>query len=249
MGDPSKVWTPTPLVPPPGCGKGLRMRDTLPGQVCGCASDLPEFDVIPVDQWDDYIASGVTMKDEVNWIYNQGQVGSCAAESACGGLDLARSICGYRPVKFNPYATYHYSSGGSDRGSTLTENLRLLRTMGAFPESVWPRSNGWQRKPSTEAHEAAKLYRILEFYEVRSWEEFGSALLHRYPVYWGYSGHAILAVELLNKSQLLYRNSWGENWNNGGFGVANSSQVIWNYGVFLIINSVLPDSEDTIPTV
>lgn len=241
--DSTRLLTPTPLVPPPSQGKGLLYRDDKPGSACGFLSDYPAFDVIPVSDWAQYIDQGITMRDDVQFIYSQGQVGSCAAESACGGLDLARSICGYDAVKFNPYATYHYSSGGSDRGSTLTENLRLLREMGAFPESIWPRSRGWRTKPSAAAHEQAKKYRILEFFEIKSWEEFGSALLHRFPVYWGYSGHAILAVGLPNTSQIIYRNSWSDNWGDSGFGVANASQIIWGYGVFAICNAIFPDDE------
>jgi hypothetical protein len=231
----------TPLVVPPGKKKGLLLRDDRPGESCGFLRDMPTIDVIPVAQWPEWIEAGITMRPEVPWIYDQDGVGSCAAESACGGLDLIRSVCGYEPVKFNPWGVYHYTGGGNDNGSTLVANLKFLRERGAYPESVWPRSKGYRATPDAAADEAAKKYKILEFYEVQSWEEFGSALLHRFPVYWGYTGHAILGVQLLNTSQFLYRNSWGEAWSDNGFGVANASSIQWGYGVYVVCNAILAD--------
>lgn len=237
------VYVETPLIAPPGRKKGLLPRNDTPGKVCGFLADRPGVELIPVAEWDQLIKTGVTMRDEVPWIYDQDGVGSCAAESACGGLDLARAIAGGKPVKFNPWGTYYYTSGGVDNGSTLPDNLESLRTVGAFPESLHPRSKGWRAKPTPEAHEAAKKYKIQEFYEIRSWEEFGSALLQRFPVYWGYTGHAILAVQLLNRTQFVYRNSWSDDWADGGFGVANASSIQWSYGVYALCNAILPNEE------
>jgi len=151
-------------------------------------------------------------------------------------------MCGLPDVEFNPWAMYYTSSHGVDGGSTLSENLSLLKNQGAVPMSLWDRSKGWRTKPSDEAYAAAKQYRILEYYQIPNgdWEAFGSCLLNRWPLYWGYSGHAIVGVDLLNTSQFRYLNSWGE-WGNAspfnkeigyGFGVVNNSSIMWAYGVY-----------------
>lgn len=236
--DPTIIHPETRLIVPPGKKKGLLYPTEPPGKVCGFFRDVPGVDIIPIEEWDEYIPKIDGMREDVWLIYDQDGIGSCAAESGYGGLDLSRELSGLPRVRFNPWGTYYYSSGGRDQGSTLHENLRLLREMGAFPEELHPRSLGWNRKPSEQAHTEAKKYRIDEFYEISSWEEFGSALLHRFPVYWGYTGHAILATDLLNKSQFIYRNSWSDRWGDQGFGTISASRIEWAYRVYCIRSTI-----------
>jgi len=242
MPDPTLTYPVTPLIPSENRMMGLLPRDDLPGEYCNLFHDKPAIDIIPVTEWPALIQQGITMRPEVPWIYDQDGVGSCAAESACGGLDLIRSISGFPTVKFNPWGVYHFTGGGGDNGSTLSANLRYLRDQGAIPESLWPRSHGYRPAPSAEALAAARSYRILEYYEISSWVEFGTALLHRFPVYWGNTGHAMLAVQLLNTTQFLYRNSWAESWGDKGFGIANSSSIYWSHGAYCICNAIFETS-------
>ena len=66
-----------------------------------------------------------------------------------------------------------------------------------------------------------------------------SIVLAGEKVHWGYSGHAIGGVDLLNRSQFMLLNSWG-NWGRGteystidhGFGVAERRSIMWGYGAY-----------------
>jgi len=192
------------------------------------------FPTIPRNRWDKLIADrdAVDLALYSGYRMDQDAVGSCAAESANNGVEVCEIWAGQKPTKFNPWFGYHTTSGGVDRGSSLQDNLRFIQEYGCCPEKVWPRSKGWRTKPSAEAYEAAKAHRLLEFWEVTNWDEFASALLYGMPVYFGYPGHAILAVKLLAKDRLLYENSWGADWGDNGFGSLSCNRIAWEYGAY-----------------
>jgi len=192
------------------------------------------FPTVPRDQWDKLIADrdAVDLALYSGYRMDQDGVGSCATESANNGVEVCEIWAGQKPTKFNPWFGYHTTSGGVDRGSSLQDNLRFIQEYGCCPEEVWPRSKGWRTRPSAEAYDAAKAHRLLEFWEVTNWDEFASALLYGMPVYFGYPGHAILAVKLLAKDRLLYENSWGADWGDNGFGSLSHNRIAWEYSAY-----------------
>lgn len=158
-------------------------------------------------------------------------VHNCASESMTGCIMAIRVFNGQKPVKLNPWFAYNTVSGGSDRGSTLPDNVAFAQKYGVASQDVWSRSNGWRTKPSNEAYSDAENYKLLEVYSVSNWEEFGTALLLGWPVYFGYTGHAIWATKLLDESRLEYCNSWGD-WGDHGFGTLSNSRVVWSYRTY-----------------
>lgn len=234
----------TPLIPP--CGSGIKLggavpRDDQPGSGCSFLRDQPGFALIPPQDWAGIIAAGNNLSSFVWSILNQALVGSCASEAAAGGLKVVRRQSGLDDIEYNPYGAYGRVNGGRDNGSTLGGNLQFIRDFGAFPELVWPRSQGWRAKPSEEAYAAAKLNRLDEYYEVSSWAEIGTAVLNGWIVNFGLPGHSVLFVDMLNDLQGLYLNSWAASWGQksihndivpGGFGVASRRSVQLNYGVY-----------------
>jgi hypothetical protein len=201
---------------------GYRTNDCLPlrtkpGETCPLFSSRVK--VIPKAEWEER-ASKITLQPFVREVLHQKSVGSCASESKDGALAIGMAWAGLPHVTFNPYGTYHFVNGGQDRGSTLDDNLKFGREHGCFPESVWPRSNGWQRRPTDEAMQAAKQHRILEYYDILSVEEFVTALLLGIPVTYGAKGHAVTAIRHLHRQNApLIVNSWGTTWQDGGFGI------------------------------
>lgn len=261
------IWQPiqpeTPLVPPRGSGiitpnKGRNARvwrrtDEI-GENCPLVRSAAGFETIPPQEWRQYIEGGSQNSGLVYNVQNQASVGSCGSESALGALKLVREAMGLKRVEFSPYAMYGRVNGGRDVGSSLGANLKHIRDIGSPTERSCPRSKGWRQRMSEAALLEAAEYKLDEYYEVTNWAEFGSALLQGWIVYWGYSGHAIVAVDIINESQFIYLNSWGQ-WGTGtqyskqyndlnyGFGTISRSKIYWPYGVYCFRSATIASGD------
>jgi len=223
------------LILPPGYKRGLTLPTRPVQEVCKPLSAV--IKTIPVEKWPQMIGEISLRPRGPKPPYDQGPVGSCASEGGVGGLHIIRNVAGLPEKRLNPYFVYNDTSGGRDNGSNILDNLASLRTRGVAPQDVWPRSKGWRAEPSAEAKREALKYRIDEFYYIENWEQFGTALLKGFPVVFGYSGHAIVAVELLSTNSLLYLNSWGD-WGDDGHGTLRASSIVWPYGAFAVRTAV-----------
>ncbi len=231
--------------PPVGCRRGL----VLPGEM-ERPRNVPELatltiedagiDVLTEAEVRDILASRdrTPPKDYVKFRLNQGSVGSCAGEAAAGVAATRVAQDGLPSVALNGYALYHYTSGGVDRGSTLHDNLAVLQEYGCPSEAVRPRSRGW-RAPWTQAEfEDAEKYQVAldGVIRLRNWAEFATCLSKSvFAVYFGYTGHAIFASDLLDYTRLVYENSWGSSWGDNGRGTLSRDRVYWGYGVYCVI--------------
>ena len=213
---------------------GCLPRTSAFGEWFPAAADY--IKTIPRGEWKGIIAQrkaeGVSLRDVVPAILDQDGKGSCAAEMATGALMDVRAFSGLDHVLLNPWSLYHFSGNGRDGGSNIDTNLRYLRDQGVLPMGVWGRSHGIRRPPNDLMEEHGMKYRVDEWYDIRSKEEFASALLTGYTVCYGRRGHAIRAIDLLDEDRFLYANSWG-NWGDEGFGIDRLSRdVAWNYGAW-----------------
>ncbi len=219
------------LIIPPDRATGCNPRQSGVGDWCSLAAE--HIPVIPRAEWPNLIPN-IAMRPLVDVILDQDGVGSCATESTSQGVMMCRRLAGQEHILLNPWFIYHTTSGGRDQGSSIDTNLRFVRENGIAPESVWPRSKGWRTRPSAEAYEAAKRYRIDEFYDVTSTEEVGTCLLNGFPVVFGWSGHSVIATELIDTQTFRYCNSWSSGWGDLGFGTLRLSSINWGYGAFAI---------------
>jgi hypothetical protein len=214
----------------PGC----LARKTL----CGSRFPLAEeqIEIIPSSQWASYVGQ-ISLRPYVKTVLNQGSVGSCACEATAQAVMIARAFAfpTLPHVELNPWFIYQETSGGRDRGSSIDENLAFAMEYGIAPVSVWPRSKGWNARPTKEAYEAAKEFRIKEVFDIATVNGMVSALLKGFPVVYGSNGHAVTKVEHLNDREGLDINSWGTGWGSGGFGTwATYRAVNWQYGAFAV---------------
>jgi len=221
--------------------RGVLPRRTRFGQLEGVPVFSDAVPTIAVSDWPDVLAD--KNKPECSsliWnVYDQDGVGSCASEGINKGNETIRKACGREDVQFNPLFVYHTVSGGYDGGSSLDDNVSFVMEKGCCPESVYPRSKGFRATPPDSAYEAALNYRVTEIFDIDTSSstqfhlEFGSALLQGFPVYFGYSGHAILGTELIDTDTVKYINSWGD-WGDNGFGTISFNRIMRSYGAFAI---------------
>lgn len=221
-------------------GRGLRMETDAERELLGPAAPPCSLTVIPQDQWPAYIEGQdgeeqLHVERYVKYILNQGSVGSCGGEGITGAIMAAENQSGQTPTKLNGYFPYHWSSGGYDQGSTLSENIRVVQQRGVASEAVWPRSNGFRREPSQAAKDDAKQHTLLKIEQIRGWAEFGTALLLGWPVYFGYTGHAIFGARLIALNRFDYVNSWGYGFGENGVATISNSRIQWGYGVYVVM--------------
>jgi len=238
------------LIIPDGKATGCLPRERKPGDVCGSYRDA--FIIYSVDDLVDRIreidqlTNGQGLKQFVADIYNQDGVGSCSSESANGCFAATRVAEGQEHVAFNPWGTYHFTSGGRDQGSTLYDNLVSLQQRGAVRDELWPRydSSGrvvhsWRERPSQEALDDAQRFRLGEFWELRNVAELASAYVDGFGCVYGWSGHSCWIPYLhpsttnqVSQWVATYANSWDESWGDNGYGTIRLGEINWSYQAF-----------------
>lgn len=200
--------------------------------------------VIPSSEWAGILSSSDyhARQAAVPVILDQDGVGSCAWEACTQAILTCRSLEGQPYVLLNPWSGYRRTNS-TDSGSSIDGNLLVAQKYGVAPEALHPRSRGWRAAISAEAAAEALKYRPLEVYDIQSDEEFGSALLQGFVVVYGRSGHAITAIDLIDRTTILFANSWGD-WTNCGMpGYGQESLSRWNrgYGAWAIRSTIRSD--------
>lgn len=225
--------------------KGLVANDVMIAQ-----RQLPEVQAmdfaeggpgaIPEREWGDVIGdpNRTPPGDYFDFEVDQNGYGSCAGEGAAGAATCRRIADGQESVLLNGYFNYHHSSGGVDRGSGLGENVSVMQKHGCCSVYVRPRSKGWRAKPTDAEYEDAAKHKIMPdgIVRVRDKAEMATLCLMGFPVYFGYPGHAIFAVDVLSTSRFTYQNSWGRDWGNRGRGSLAFSSVQWGYGAYAFVS-------------
>lgn len=173
-------------------------------------------------------------------ILDQDGVGSCAWETVAQTIMTSRALSGQPFELLAPWYGYQYTNS-RDNGSSIDGNLKVVMDRGLAPMRLHPRSRGWRAAPTDEAQREALRYRPLEIFDITNDREFKSALLQRFIVAYGRSGHAITAVELEDFDTICYANSWG-NWGDNGFGHERLSRSVnYGYGCWAIRSTVDDD--------
>lgn len=196
---------------PPWFQPSIREDTVKVGGIVGCPvyGDVFGSRVIPEDDWIEAIRdpNNPRMWENVKRVLYQ-RYNSCASEALTGGAELTNSLQGRHQVIYNPLPLYRRVNGGRDQGSSLSDNVAAAIKHGFTPEEVWGYANGWRTAPSSEAVAVAEHFKLQNVYQINNssattfYAEFFSAVLARLPVYFGYSGHAILAVGITEESRV-----------------------------------------------
>ena len=244
---------------PSGYKRGCLPRQRQPGDVCGFVRARVKAQ--PIDDLIDLIRQQDGMRHFEHVIYDQDGRGSCANEAGCGALSSLRLSEGQPFVEYNPWGTYHDTSGGRDRGSSLYDVVRSLQTRGAYPVSVWPRYDDrgrivhdFDEEPSKEAQEEALNYRLGPAHEVETLRELCDAYVNSFAVVYGADGHStwITRIEPPTTTDIRrwiaeYRNSWKPSWGDQGHGRIYLRDIDFRYQCFAYEGSAVRCGEQEAP--
>lgn len=205
---------------------GALPRPTVAGSYLPLYRDVEE--IIPYKDWPDLIKafdeSKSWMSELVQWICDQDGEGSCVSNAVIKMHEIRQMLQYGNIIKLSPVSVYRVCGSRPNSGSTLERNAYVMDKRGALPlntpenklrfKHTFPH-NGFYTQYPDGFEETCSLFRNAEFFDIGSFEEFGSAILRGFPVMYARQGHCILGCRLFfrnGKVVLGYCNSWSLNW-------------------------------------
>lgn len=190
---------------------------------------------------------------ETGWlppVYDQGQTGSCTGNAIAAAVEYgmkAQSKHDFVPSRLFIYYNERVMEGTveSDAGAEIRDGIKVVASLGAPPESIWPFDPSQLLiKPSDQAFAEAKKQIIKQYSRVPvKLANMQNVLSHKIPIVFGMTiyesfesdvvasnglvpmphqsentvgGHAMLIVGS-NDTHFIVRNSWGEGWGDKGY--------------------------------
>ncbi len=180
-------------------------------------------------------------------IYNQGTLNSCTANALAAAYAFTLQASGnpvFNPSRLFIYynQTVIENSVGQNQGASIEDGVAALNCAGVCSESVWPYSESSGTIPSSAAQTAAANNQGIttnSIYNTSSLTPIQQALSEGQPIVFGLAIdqasfesapggyipmpgnltglHAVMAVGY-NSKYLIFRNSWGSLWGDGGYG-------------------------------
>ena len=217
-------------------------------QMPGVVSSGAPVQAIPYERWPDLIRQQnedesslyhVWQRSQIG-VLNQGQSSYCWAFSSVAGMMLQREMEGRPFRRLSPSSVAAPIVGYTNRGYYIESALEGMRTQGVASEDFVPMlttnsrdfKGGWRDNAASNKISMARSI-------PRDHQTQGSMLLLGYPLvaalnWWE---HAILFLAVLDRYPsrpatdytrygVLFLNSWGTGWGQGGLGVLEYSQQI-----------------------
>lgn len=111
-----------------------------------------------------------------DWIFDQGQHGSCVGHGGVSALEKVRWLCGMGYTKLSPTCLYGQINGNRDEGAVISDIVPALQNTGVTRFSLIGENLIYTRQfPAGWKKEAAR-YKLGEAYSVDNWNELISAL-------------------------------------------------------------------------
>jgi C1A family cysteine protease len=187
-------------------------------------------------------------------IYNQGSLNSCTANALAAAYAFTLQSQGntvFNPSRMFIYynQTVIENSVGQNQGASIEDGVAALNCAGVCPESDWSYNQSSSATPSQNAQTAASSSQSIatsSIYSVSDTTPILQALSEGQPIVFGLAIdqtafekapggvismplnltglHAVMAVGY-DSNHLIFRNSWGSNWGDKGYGYLPLSYI------------------------
>jgi hypothetical protein len=156
------------------------------------------------DRWTERQGRGL-LKAHVFQIARQ-QFNNCSTVASKNAVQIVRHQRDGSTLELSDTFCYSLVNGGRDAGSTIGGNLEALRDVGTVPATAYPNTS-WRRQHTDQLRELARQYQIREWLDLPDFDAAATAILFFskpvvFGVRWGYAGHAIVGVDVVNRASL-----------------------------------------------
>ena len=144
-------------------------------------------------------------------VYDQGQLGSCTANSLAGVFEfeqMKQGLPDFIPSRLFIYYNERSIEGtvSIDAGASLSDGIKTLTELGVCPEPIWPYIiDQFNIKPTPYAYTEASKHQILESKRVLpTINSFKSMINAGFPIIFGFTVYNYMESEQMAKDGILH---------------------------------------------
>ena len=144
-------------------------------------------------------------------VYDQGQLGSCTANSIAGAIEFEKIKQklkpGFTPSRLFIYYNERVIEGtvSTDSGAQIRDGIQSVATQGAPPETLWPYVIAkFADKPGPTVYTAAAQYKVLLYQRlVQTASQMKGCLASGYPFVFGFTVYESFESEAVAQSGIV----------------------------------------------
>ena len=198
---------------------------------------------IPREEWADLIKAGQgtflhdLCKDKLP-CHDQGGTNYCWAHGPTRAAEVLPVADGQDPVILSAESVAVPITGGRNRGGYPEDALHQLRNHGACEQSYWPLNDRDESNAKAGWEENRKLYRLIRWVDLNSFDMQMTLALLRYPVPIGLSWwtHCVCQLDPIHFGGKDFGigidNSHGADWGDNGYGILTERRGTADIGAF-----------------
>ena len=142
-------------------------------------------------------------------VEDQGQLGSCTANSLVGALEFLENKDGTSYVDLSRLFIYYNErviegTIDQDSGAFIRDGIKSLAKQGVCPESDWPyKIATFRKRPSVSCYRTAKKHRIISYHRINTVDEMRSCLTDGFPFVFGFTVYESFESQKVAKSGVV----------------------------------------------
>jgi C1A family cysteine protease len=187
----------------------------------GWVRDLPDARDFtygaPLFRFPQGLPPSVDLRSEFSPVYDQGQLGSCTANSIAGAIEFDQRKQGtkeFTPSRLFIYYNERVMEGtvNQDAGAQIRDGVKSVATLGAPPETDWPYDIGkFSQKPPKQAYTDAKSDIVKTYARVtQDLTQMRGCLAEGYPFVFGFTVYESFESQAVAKTGEVPMPSTGE---------------------------------------
>lgn len=151
----------------------------------------------------------VNLQAKCSPIEDQGQIGSCTANSLAGALEFLEKKDDARFVDLSRLFVYYNErviegTVDQDSGAFIRDGIKSLAKQGVCPEQDWPYViSRFKKKPSASCYRTAKKHRIISYHRINTVDEMRACLADGSPFVFGFTVYESFESAAVAKSGVV----------------------------------------------